>query len=426
MRQTNPQPNRTINVVRTGAEPFINEAGGEMSMRGSVTGSFINRGLCRGKTQLEFYVDAGESLVNDPNGIMEPLYGDLRIFNLSGSSILNNGLWRVLAGKILITGAMPDNYDPVDQSWTGGQLLVASPGQFCVLSPIARLRNFVFHCVNELAQMCSSGGDPCPIAAIEHIDPSSTLIIEDMPFAFNGDLDVEGTAMFINGAVVSAPGQVHSNNTLVVHNSTFIPNSVLIGNGEIIVDNGAILGNIVNNGGRVRPGQSPGRFVAGMNYTQDSNGSLEIEIGGLTPETEHDVLDVGQTATLGGTLEVVLLNGFEPAPTDSFTFLTAAAITGSFDNAPADPNGVGSVSFDRGTFDVTYSATSVTLGGFAAACPGDLNGDNAVSLEDLSILLANFGTTSGADPEDGDLNGDGTVDLADLAMMLTLYGTVCN
>jgi len=59
------------------------------------------------------------------------------------------------------------------------------------------------------------------------------------------------------------------------------------------------------------------------------------------------------------------------------------------------------------------------------ACPGDLDGDNDVDLSDLAILLANYGTTSGAAYTDGDLDGDGDVDLADLAALLAVYGTSC-
>ncbi len=58
-------------------------------------------------------------------------------------------------------------------------------------------------------------------------------------------------------------------------------------------------------------------------------------------------------------------------------------------------------------------------------CPGDLDGDFDVDLADLAQLLSNYGTTSGAEPEDGDLDGDGDVDLADLAALLAVYGTTC-
>lgn len=56
------------------------------------------------------------------------------------------------------------------------------------------------------------------------------------------------------------------------------------------------------------------------------------------------------------------------------------------------------------------------------SCPGDANGDGAVDLADLNLVLANFGqmTTS------GDVTGDGVVDLADLNLVLANFGTDCN
>ena len=58
-------------------------------------------------------------------------------------------------------------------------------------------------------------------------------------------------------------------------------------------------------------------------------------------------------------------------------------------------------------------------------CPEDLDGSGAVDLADLAALLANYGITSGAQPEDGDFDGDGDVDLADLAHLLSVYGQDC-
>ncbi len=59
-------------------------------------------------------------------------------------------------------------------------------------------------------------------------------------------------------------------------------------------------------------------------------------------------------------------------------------------------------------------------------CIGDLDGDNDIDLQDLATLLMNFGTASGAQPDDGDLDGDGDVDLVDLSQLLGLFGTTCN
>lgn len=58
-------------------------------------------------------------------------------------------------------------------------------------------------------------------------------------------------------------------------------------------------------------------------------------------------------------------------------------------------------------------------------CPEDLNTDGQITIADLAQLLANYGTTSGANTEDGDIDGDGDVELNDLAALLAVYGTTC-
>lgn len=58
-------------------------------------------------------------------------------------------------------------------------------------------------------------------------------------------------------------------------------------------------------------------------------------------------------------------------------------------------------------------------------CPADLDGDGAISLSDLAILLAHFGTPDGATSADGDLDADADVDLSDLASLLANFGSNC-
>lgn len=58
-------------------------------------------------------------------------------------------------------------------------------------------------------------------------------------------------------------------------------------------------------------------------------------------------------------------------------------------------------------------------------CPGDLNDDGVIDVVDLSLLLANFGQPSGADPDDGDLDGDEDVDVNDLSLLLAVFGSAC-
>ncbi len=53
---------------------------------------------------------------------------------------------------------------------------------------------------------------------------------------------------------------------------------------------------------------------------------------------------------------------------------------------------------------------------------GDVNGDGAVNLADLNLVLANFGQASPAGVIPGDANADNTVNLADLNLVLASFG----
>ncbi len=77
--------------------------------------------------------------------------------------------------------------------------------------------------------------------------------------------------------------------------------------------------------------------------------------------------------------------------------------------------------FKPGT-PTSVSTTTVAPG---ASINGDLNGDCVVDLDDLSIMLTNFGQTSGMTYEDGDIDGDGDVDLDDLSELLINFGGSC-
>lgn len=65
----------------------------------------------------------------------------------------------------------------------------------------------------------------------------------------------------------------------------------------------------------------------------------------------------------------------------------------------------------------------LTLSSLQPLIPGDTDCNDCVNLRDLSALLSNFGTPSGASAAQGDADGDGDVDLGDLATLLGNFGT---
>jgi len=72
----------------------------------------------------------------------------------------------------------------------------------------------------------------------------------------------------------------------------------------------------------------------------------------------------------------------------------------------------------NGTISTTIFATAQVP---VPDCPADVNGDGIVDLNDLNIVLTNFGQTTSI----GDTNSDGIVDLDDLNAVLSAFGTSC-
>lgn len=70
------------------------------------------------------------------------------------------------------------------------------------------------------------------------------------------------------------------------------------------------------------------------------------------------------------------------------------------------------------------SGVTVYLNTTVASCPGDANGDGHVNGADLSVLLANFGS-SAPTGLNGDLNLDHQVNGADLSVLLSNFGSAC-
>jgi uncharacterized protein (DUF2141 family) len=140
--------------------------------------------------------------------------------------------------------------------------------------------------------------------------------------------------------------------TVVLRGGKLITDTIPIG--ETFSGTGTIQADLTNSG-TISPGTSPGTLTVDGTYTQESTGTLAIEIGGTTPDTEHDQLVVTGAGALDGTLDVTLINDFTPALGQSFTILTYASRTGTF-SAEDLPD------LDPGLYwETAYRNTSVVL-----------------------------------------------------------------
>jgi T5SS/PEP-CTERM-associated repeat protein len=90
-----------------------------------------------------------------------------------------------------------------------------------------------------------------------------------------------------------------------------------------------VLDPLFNSGGVFSPGNSPANASI-PGYTQESGGTLELEIGGLVAGADYDHLNVPGVLGLGGVLDIVLVNGFDPKGGESFDLLDWGTESGSF------------------------------------------------------------------------------------------------
>jgi hypothetical protein len=120
---------------------------------------------------------------------------------------------------------------------------------------------------------------------------------------------------------------------------------------------GTINGDVNNSGGVVEPGSvgMPALSING-NYTQGSNGALQIDLGGAMPY-QYDHFDVSGLAALDGTVDFVAQNAFTPVAGDDFTFLFFGSLSGDF--AHIDLTGWTCPTGD--SCDVVYGADSASL-----------------------------------------------------------------
>ncbi len=99
-----------------------------------------------------------------------------------------------------------------------------------------------------------------------------------------------------------------------------VEGGLLEGTGTV---NSAVL---VENGGEVKPGDSPGTLTV-SSYDQTSSGDLVIQIASAN---SFDILDVNGEAQLAGTLDFELLNSFQLRAGQNYVFLDYGSLSGTF------------------------------------------------------------------------------------------------
>ncbi|MBK9301256.1 MAG: hypothetical protein IPN14_11780 [Bacteroidetes bacterium] len=153
-----------------------------------------------------------------------------------------------------------------------------------------------------------------------YMEDSSELIIHP-----GGQVWAEDS--IFNGYAGSTQTKITVNGTLA-NDGTLYNNGSIFGTGSITSINPGN-GNIEGNG-YIAPGLSPGELNLDFDFALPAQGHLNMELAGTTPGTTYDVLGGSGDKILGGTLNVILYNGYIPQSGDEFTIVTGGAVTGTF------------------------------------------------------------------------------------------------
>jgi T5SS/PEP-CTERM-associated repeat protein len=157
---------------------------------------------------------------------------------------------------------------------------------------------------------------------------------------------------------------------------------------------GRYRGSLTNSAGILAPGEPTGITTITGSYTQQAAAKLEIEIAGID-NTQYDAVSVMGTASLGGQLELALIDGFVPDQQHIFTVFGAAVNpTGTFENIASGQrlfttDGAGSFLVHYGAGSA-FNARQIVLTNFqSSTLAGDFNRDGSVDAADYVVWRRN-------------------------------------
>jgi hypothetical protein len=200
-----------------------------------------------------------------------------------------------------------------------------------------------------------------PLGVIENIGTLNNCGVINFSFFTNaGEIEIAPGATLASNT--SEPGTYTQSAGFAKIDGLFSSVMPIQINGGTLSGSGVIQGDVMM-GGTLSPGDSPGKLIIIGNYTQFSTGTFFAELAGLTAGKQYDQLQVSSTATLDGTLDVVLLNGFVVHLGDRFVLMTFADEVGQFSTLDLSTLSAGEM------WRLSYNATDLVLQAVPSSVP---------------------------------------------------------
>ncbi len=291
---------------------LYNFSGGTVDNHGVMTnrGVFINQGAFNNTG--EFYDQ--ESMYLQGNGTVQN-DGEFLITNggalyQTAGSLVNNGNLQFVDGSYSFTGGVIENYGAI----SGG----------------------------DAGQFVSDGSGSISNSGLFNVsDGVSVGSFENHAGEANIGQDLTAQTIRNDGGAMNVRGEIVPAHLIELSAGSINASQIDLGSASEMSFTGGRLsvirfyGDLVNAGGTLAPGNSPGMTDIAGNYEQLIDAVLEIEIGGLSRGVEYDYLNVQGSAALGGTLAVSLFDFgdglFMPGAGDVFDIVSAETLIGRFD-----------------------------------------------------------------------------------------------
>ena len=338
------------------------------------------------------------------------IQGDQNITNAGGNgTVINDGTFRKAAGSGIssISRTMTNNgtvdaasgelrFNSVFTNYAGGSL---TGGTYLITSTLSWTGANI---TTNAASIILNGGqirDTNLGNALLNLDTNTGSLTTQNGANFSSatDFDNEGDVTVGSGTTFSVGGDYTQTDgtTLVQENATLDPSGSFDLDGGTLMGSGTVASDVTNSAGNVDPGGSGGTLTITGNYTQESGGTLNVEIGGA-----YSITDVSDLEGQAGTTDFVFTVSLS-LPSSQVVSVDYATADGTA-RAPGD-----------------YAATSGTL----AFNPGEVSRTITVSVdgdleteEDENFFL-NLSNAAGGSSI-GDPQGEAIIDNDDVDMSI--------
>ena len=260
---------------------------------------------------------------------------------------------------------------------------------------------------------CTIEPAPFTTSGTIQVDPGSFILRNGGGFSQTaGMIDVNGLFRCATGNLELSGGELRVTGELECTTGTVqMTGGTLSGSGFVDCP-------VLNSAGRCEPGSFGNRTLVddltiNGSYTQGTDATLAVT---LFPNDVATGLFIAGSASLAGTLDVSLPNGFVPDIGTEITVLTTSGvISGGFEQ----------VTYPSGTgvgFEIVQAANRIKVRAVASAdCLADWNGDGLLDFFDVQGFLNAYSAHQSA----ADLNHDGLFDFFDVQAFLGAFSAGC-